>query len=119
MEEYSLGVVESRFADIVWSNAPITTSELVKICERDLDWKRTTTYTVLKKFIERGIFDNQNSNVIVLISRDDFYAKQSELYVERSFSGSLPSFLAAFTSNKKLSEKEIKEIELIINGNKE
>ena len=119
MEEYSLGVIESRFADIVWANAPISTGNLIKLCEQELGWKRTTTYTVLKKFTERGIFDNQDSTVVVLISRDDFYAKQSELYVERSFGGSLPSFLAAFTANKKLSEGEIQEIETIIKGIRE
>lgn len=118
MDEYSLGLVESKFADIVWANAPLPTSGLVRLCERDLGWKRTTTYTVLKKFIERGIFDNQNSTVIVLISRADFYARQSEQYVERSFGGSLPGFLAAFTSKKQLSEAEIQEIERIIRGKK-
>jgi len=116
MDEYTLGTIESKFADIVWANAPISTNNLIKLCEQSLGWKRTTTYTVLKKFMKRGIFDNQNSTVIVLISRDDFYAKQSEIYVERSFGGSLPGFLAAFTSKKKLSEKEIQEIEAIING---
>lgn len=116
MEEYSLGIIEGRFADIVWANAPLSTGNLVKLCEQDLGWKRTTTYTVLKKFIKRGIFDNQNSTVVVLVSRDDFYAKQSEQYIERSFAGSLPGFIAAFTSKKKLSEKEIQEIEAIIKG---
>ncbi len=119
MEEYNLGVIESKFADIVWQNAPLTTGELVKICEKELGWKRTTTYTVLKKFIDRDIFENLGGIVYVLISREDFYAKQSERYVERSFGGSLPGFLAAFTSRKKLSEKEIREIEEIIQSIKE
>ena len=119
MEEYTLGVIESKFADIVWANAPISTGNLIKLCEQELGWKRTTTYTVLKKFIERGIFDNQNSTVVALISRGDFYAKQSELYVERSFGGSLPGFIAAFTSKKKLSDKEIQEIETIIKGTRD
>ncbi|MCX4270344.1 MAG: BlaI/MecI/CopY family transcriptional regulator [Lachnospiraceae bacterium] len=119
MEEYSLGAVESRFAELVWANAPLSTNELIRVCEQELGWKRTTTYTVLKKFIERGIFDNQNRVVVVLISKEEFYAKQSELYIERSFGGSLPSFLAAFTSKRTLSEKEIEEIEHIINGRKE
>ena len=116
MEDYTLGVIESRFADLVWENAPIPTGDLVKLCEKELGWKRTTTYTVLKKFIARGIFANQDSTAVVLVSRDEFYAKQSKQYVERSFGGSLPGFLAAFTSHKKLSEKEIAEIEAIING---
>lgn len=114
MEEYTLGVIESRFADIVWNSAPLSTGELVKLCERELGWKRTTTYTVLKKFIERGIFENENSVVKVLISRETFYAIQSGMYVERSFGGSLPGFLAAFTSRKKLSQEEIQEIRKII-----
>jgi len=114
MGEYSLGMIESRFAELVWDHAPVSTGELVRLCEEELGWKRTTTYTVLKKFIERGIFDNQNRQVVVLISKEEFYAKQSEQYVERSFGGSLPGFLAAFTSRKQLTDEEIAEIRRII-----
>lgn len=114
MEEYSLGIVEGKFADIVWEHAPLSTGELVKLCEEALEWKRTTTYTVLKKLNERGIFENQNGTVVVLVSREDFYARQSEQYVQRSFGGSLPGFLAAFTSRKKLTEEEVKELQRII-----
>lgn len=116
MEEYYLGVIEARFADIVWEHAPIAVGELVKLCGEELGWKRTTTYTVLKKFTQRGIFDNQDRMVVALVSRKEFYAKQSEQYVERSFGGSLPGFLAAFTSGKKLTEEEITEIKKIIEG---
>ncbi len=115
MEEYSLGLVEGRFADIVWEHAPLTTGKLIKLCEEKLGWKRTTTYTVLKKLSERGIFQNQDGTVIVLISKEEFYARQSENYVERSFGGSLPSFLAAFTSRRQLSDNEIAQIQDIIN----
>ncbi|MBE5947321.1 MAG: BlaI/MecI/CopY family transcriptional regulator [Lachnospiraceae bacterium] len=118
MEDYSIGVVESKFADIVWSNAPLATSELVKICEKELEWKRTTTYTVLKKLSDRGLFVNDGGTVKVCMTKEEFYARQSESYVENSFSGSLPGFLAAFTSRKKLSDKEIKEIMQIIEDNK-
>lgn len=118
MEEYSLGNIESRFADIIWEHAPLSTSELIKLCEEALGWKRTTTYTVLKKLSERGIFQNQNGTVLVLISKEEFYARQSESYIERSFGGSLPSFLAAFTSRKALSKEEIQEIQDIINQKK-
>ena len=111
-----MGVIESKFADIVWANAPLSTSDLVQLCGARLGWKRTPTYTVLKKFIARGIFENDSRTVRVLVSKEDFYAKQSALYVERSFGGSLPGFLAAFTSQKKLSEQEIREIEEIISG---
>lgn len=115
MEEYSLGNVEGRFADIIWEHSPISTGELIKLCERELGWKRTTTYTVLKKFSERGIFQNQAGTVVVLLEKEEFYARQSEHYVERSFGGSLPGFLAAFTSRRSLSDKEIREIQDIIN----
>lgn len=118
METYTLGNIESRFADIVWEHAPIKTGELIQLCEKELGWKRTTTYTVLKKLSERGIFENRSGTVVVLISREEFYARQSERYVENSFDGSLPGFLAAFTSRRKLSEKEIEELQQIIDRNR-
>ena len=114
MKEMKLGPIESRFADIIWQNEPIPSGELVKICEKELTWKKPTTYTVLRKLCERGIFQNQDGQVTSLISHDDFYAKQSEQFVEENFHGSLPAFLAAFTSRKKLSEKEILELEKMI-----
>jgi predicted transcriptional regulator len=114
MEELKLGIVEARFADIVWNNAPLSTKELVALCETELNWKRTTTYTVLKKLCERGIFKTEDSTVSVLISRDDFYAMQSEKFVEDTFGGSLPAFIAAFTSRKKISDKELEEIKRMI-----
>ena len=114
MEELRLGAVEARFADIVWANAPLTTKELVALCEKELAWKRTTTYTVLKKLCERGLFKTEQSVVSVLITRDDFYAMQSEKFVEDTFSGSLPAFIAAFASRKKPSEQEIAEIRRMI-----
>lgn len=118
MEDYTLGVIESRFADIVWEHAPLATSQLIRLCEQELGWKRTTTYTVLRKFSRRGIFENQDGTVIVKITKEEFYARQSECYVEHSFNGSLPGFLAAFTSRRKLSEKEIEELQQIIDQNK-
>ncbi len=114
MEQYTLGAVEGKFADIIWENAPLTTAQLIKLCEKELEWKRTTTYTVLKKLSERGLFENVDGEVRVCISREEFYARQSEQYVEQSFGGSLPGFLAAFSSRRKLSEKEILELEKII-----
>lgn len=114
MEELRLGAVEARFADIVWAEAPLTTKELVALCEKELAWKRTTTYTVLKKLCERGLFKTESSTVSVLITRDDFYAMQSEKFVEDTFDGSLPAFIAAFASRKKPSEQEIEEIRRMI-----
>lgn len=116
MEEKKLGLVEARFADIVWMNAPLGTRELVTLCEQELSWKRTTTYTVLKKLCERGIFQMDNGMVSVLLSREEFYAIQSEQFVENTFAGSLPAFIAAFTSRKKLSEKELEEIRRMIDA---
>ncbi len=114
MSEMKLGVVESRFADIIWQNEPLSTAELVRLCEKEIKWKRTTTYTVLKRLSERGIFKNDNGTVSSLISRDDFYSMQSEKFVEETFNGSLPAFLAAFTSRKNLTTEEIAELRRIV-----
>lgn len=109
-----LGMVESRFADIVWQNAPLSTKTLVDLCKKELNWARTTTYTVLKKLCDRGIFKTENSEVSVLIGKDEFYAIQSEQFVDENFSGSLPAFIAAFSTRKNISEKEIQEIKEMI-----
>ena len=114
MEEIRLGLVESRFADIIWEQEPLTSRELVKLCLEKLEWKKSTTYTVLKKLCERGIFQNQDGTVTSLISRQDFYAMQSEKFVEDTFAGSLPAFLAAFTKRKTLSADEIAQIRAMI-----
>lgn len=114
MEGIKLGLVESRFADMVWQNEPITTKELVRLCEKELNWKRTTTYTVLKKLCDRGIFLTENSVVTSRISKDEFYAIQSEQFVDETFSGSLPAFIAAFTTRKKPTARELKEIRRMI-----
>ena len=114
MSELRMGAIESRFADMIWENEPVPSPELVKLAERELNWKKSTTYTVLKRLCERGIFQNQGGIVTSLISRQDFYAVQSEKFVEETFSGSRPAFLAAFTTRKKLSEEEIAELQALI-----
>ena len=114
MSELRMGAIESRFADMIWENEPVPSPELVKLAERELNWKKSTTYTVLKRLCERGIFQNRGGVVTSLISRQDFYAVQSEKVVEETFSGSLPAFLAAFTTRKKLSEEEIAELQALI-----
>ena len=119
MSEMRLGAVESRFADIVWLHEPLPSGELAKICLEELSWKRTTTYTVLKKLCDRGIFQNVNGTVSAVISREKFYAMQSDEYVKENFSGSLPAFIAAFTSGKKLSDGEIDEIQRMIDRARE
>lgn len=114
MDELKLGVVESKFADIIWSHEPLHSRDLVKLCESELNWKKPTTYTVLRKLCERGIFQNEDSVVSAKISRSDFYAMQSEKFVEETFEGSLPAFLAAFTTRKALSAEEIAQIRSLI-----
>ena len=114
MPEMQMGAVEARFAEIIWQKEPVSSSELVKLAAEALDWKKSTTYTVLRRLCERGIFQNQNGTVTSLISREEFYARQSERFVEETFSGSLPAFLAAFTTRKKLSEEEIRQLQSLI-----
>ena len=114
MAEYQLGSVESKFADIIWRSEPITSNALVKVSAEELGWKKSTTYTVLKRLIEKGIFKNENGTVSSVIGREDFYAAQSERYVDDAFSGSLPAFLAAFTSRKKLSPEEVESLREIV-----
>ena len=106
----NLGLVEGKFCDLVWANAPVTTAQLVKLCEKELNWKRTTTYTVLKHMINRGLFENDNGVVKSRISREAFYAARSEQFVDSTFNGSLPAFLTAFTARKGLSDEEADEI---------
>lgn len=116
MNNNKLGAVESHFADIVWENEPLTTSELIKICEKELNWKRTTTYTVLKRLSDRGIFQYIDGVVSAKITRDEFYSIQSKNFVDEVFNGSLPAFITAFTSKKKLSKEEISEIKNLIDS---
>ena len=116
MDERRLGAVESRFADLIWAYEPLHSRELVALCQQELNWKKPTTYTVLRKLCERGIFQNENGIVSSCISREEFYALQSEKFVEETFSGSLPAFLAAFTRRKELSAQEIAEIRQMIDS---
>lgn len=118
MEDIKLGVVETHFAEIIWANEPLQSGELVKICTKELGWKKSTTYTVLKKLCERGLFQNQEGTVSSLISKQEFQAMQSEQFVEETFEGSLPQFLTAFASRKKLSDKEVAELQRIIDENR-
>jgi len=114
MSDIELGAVQERFADIVWENEPIGSGELVKLAAERLNWKKPTTYTVLRKLCEKGIFQNENGTVTSLISREDFYSAKSERFVEETFQGSLPAFVAAFMSRKALSDSEAEEIQKMI-----
>ena len=115
MIEAGLGVVESKFADIIWSNEPVTSSEIVKLAEKELDWKKSTTFTVLRRLCEKGIFVNNKGTVTSLISKQEFYSLQSEKFVDDTFGGSLPALIAAFAKRKKLSRAEIEELRKMIN----
>lgn len=115
MEEYKLGVMETKFAELMWDNEPISSGELVKLCERELTWKKSTTYTMLRRLCDRGIFQNKDGSVSSILSKQEFAALQSEKFVEETFNGSLPRFLAAFTLRKNLSEEEIDELQRLIN----
>ncbi len=117
--ETKLGTVETRFAELIWENEPIASGELVKLCEKELQWKKPTTYTVLRKLCERGLFHNQEGKVTSCVSRQEFYARQSESFVEETFKGSLPAFLAAFTTRKPLSKTDIAELRRMIDEYKE
>lgn len=119
MNDYQMGAVESKFADIIWENEPISSTELSKRSEEILKWKKSTTYTVLKRLCDKGIFQNIKGTVTSLISKQEFYSVQSEKFVEETFDGSLPAFLAAFSKRKKLSADEISEIRKMIDSYKE
>ena len=112
--DVELGEVQARFADLIWEHEPIGSGELVKLCEKEFAWKKPTTYTVLRKLCEKGIFRNADGVVTSLVSREEFYAAKSERFVEESFSGSLPAFIAAFVSKKRLSEEDAEEIRRMI-----
>lgn len=114
MSELQMGVIESRFADIIWGNEPVATTELVKLSEKELNWKKTTTYTVLKRLCDKGIFRNDKGTVTSLISKNEFYSVQSEKFVDETFGGSLPAFLAAFTSRKSLTREEVDELRRMV-----
>lgn len=114
MSDFKIGSAEAHFADLIWQNEPIASGQLSKLAEEKFGWKKTTSFTVLKRLCDRELFVNEGGAVRSLISRDAFYARHSEQYVEETFGGSLPAFLAAFGSRKKLSEKEIDELQHII-----
>lgn len=116
MDNYKLGAVEQRFAELIWLNEPLASGELVKLCLKELEWKKSTTYTVLKKLCEKGIFKNESGIVSSVMSKDEYFALQSKQIVDETFDGSLPAFIAAFTKKQTLSDKEIAEIRAMIDA---
>jgi predicted transcriptional regulator len=119
MTDLQMGAVESRFADLIWQNEPITAAELAKRATELLDWKKTTSYTVLKRLCDKGIFKNEGGVVTSRIPRADYFAMQSEKFVKEQFDGSLPAFLAAFTARKSLTPEELDCLRRMIDEHKE
>ena len=119
MTEKELGEAQSRFADLIWDRAPISSGELVRLCLTEFSWKKPTTYTVLRKLCEKGLFKNENGTVTPLLSRDEYYSGRSRKFVDDAFDGSLPAFLAAFISGRRLSAGEAEEIQRMIDRYRE
>lgn len=119
MEAYKLGEMEARFADLIWAHAPIRSGELTKLCEDKFDWKRTTTYTMLKRLCERGIFVNESGTVKVKMTKEEFQAGQGSSFIEEHFDGSLPLFLAAFSRKNKLSREDVEKLQQMIDSYRE
>lgn len=119
MQEYRLGEVEMRFADIIWQNEPLQTRELIALASENLSWSKSTTYTILSRLSDKGIFQKDGKTVTSLISKEELMSKQSEKFIDDTFSGSLPKFLASFSLKKKLSNKEIDEIQAFIDEYRE
>ena len=116
MSDMKLGVVETRFAELIWANSPLASGELVKLCEKELRWKKPTTYNVLRKLCEKGLFQNRNGVVSTVIPRAEFYAMRGEQFVTETYGGSLPAFIAAFTARNTLSKEEADEIQRMIDA---
>ncbi|MBR4703726.1 MAG: BlaI/MecI/CopY family transcriptional regulator [Oscillospiraceae bacterium] len=119
MSEIELGAVQERFADLIWAYEPIGSGELVKLCEKELNWKKPTTYTVLRKLCEKGLLKNEGGVVSSRVSREEFYSSKSEQIVRESYQGSLPAFVAAFISRKTLTAGEAEEIQKMIDAFRE
>lgn len=119
MRECRLTDAEAKLADIIWANVPIESPRLIKLCEAKLGWKKSTTYTMLKRLEGKEIFQNRDGTVYSLISKEELFAEQSKQFVSETFDGSLPRFLTAFTRGKRLSDKEIDELQRLITEHKE
>lgn len=119
MKGYKLAESEEKFAELIWQNEPIGSGDLVKLCEKEMNWKKSTTYTVLKKLCEKGIFQNKNAVVSSIITQDEYQANQSIKFVEDTFGGSLPKFLTAFIGGKKLNRHQAEELKKLIDEHKE
>ena len=114
MEQWKLGEMEKRLAELIWEHAPIASGQLAKLCGEEFGWKRTTTYTMLKRLCDRGFFANESGTVVVRMAREEFGVTQGERVLEEHFEGSLPRFLAAFSRRRRLSAGEVEELRRLI-----
>ena len=114
MEDMKLGLVETKFAEIIWAGEPMTSRALVESCARELGWKKSTTYTVIKRLGERGVLENNNGTITSLVSKDEAQAYEIGELVEKKFEGSLPAFVAAFTKHQNLSKEDLDEVQRMI-----
>ena len=114
METPKIFESEYHFCLIMWEHEPVTTVELVKLCQERIDWKRTTTYTVIKRLGERGVLKNEDGTITSLVSKEDAQAREINELVEEKFQGSLPAFVAAFTRRQDISDKELDEVQRMI-----
>lgn len=119
MDTYKLGEMEEKFAELIWQHAPVASGELTKLCQEAFSWKRTTTYTMLKRLCERGIFANEGGTVVARMSREEFQGARGEQFINERFGGSLPLFLTAFSRRRKLGRGEIEELKKLIDAYEE
>lgn len=119
MEKFNLCESEYRFASIVWENEPVGSGELVKLCNEKLGWKKSTTYTVLKKLCDREILKNENAIVSAIVKQEQVQKFESQKFLDKTFNGSLPGFIASFMSDKKLSKAEADVLKNLIDTYKE
>ncbi len=115
----NLTIAEEKLANLIWQKAPLTSPELVTLAKNELDWKKSTTYTVLKKLCDKGVCKNENANISILLTREELMANQSRRYVEDSFGGSLPQFITSFIGGKKLTLEQAKELRKLIDEHEE
>ncbi len=118
-EWYSMTEAERKFADVIWENEPVGSGELVKLCDERFGWKKSTTYTFLKKLCDQGLFENRDCQVSAKIDRESYDQHRGERFVQETYGGSLPKMIAAFMSRKKLSRQQVDEIQRMIDDYEE
>ena len=114
MPDYHLAEAEKKFAQLIWEHEPLPSRRLLELAAQELGWKSTTTYTVLRRLCDRGLFQNEKSQVTSLVSREEFHRQQSRSFVQEAFGGSLPGFLTAFMGGRKLTQAQAEELRDLI-----